>query len=120
MFHIGGGLMKEIKAYECEICGELYKDIDKSLKCESFGKETQLASIGDMFKYDVNGKGKVHLLVRIFNITEEGHQLTYHFEDKFFNPETNIESWCENDRRKITGNETFKKICKPMNNNIVE
>lgn len=76
--------MKEVKMYQCEICKEVYYERKDAIECESEGKESPLAEIGQECWYEVKmggGWSPFHIPVRILEIEDEGHYIKYNLEE---------------------------------------
>lgn len=68
--------MKEIKMYQCEICKKLYTSGKEAFECETRGKETPLANIGQKVMYNFGCDWSELIVTKII---DHGHELEYKF-----------------------------------------
>lgn len=103
-------MMRKIDMYQCEICKSVHYSESDALRCENKGKETPLASIGDLVQYRIEisgGYADIFTELRIKSIEDKGHYLIYYFEEYY----PDYDMWDENIHfNSVWGNDEFKKL----------
>lgn len=101
--------MKKVTMYKCEICNEIYESGSEALNCESKGEEEPLANIGNIVDFYLDtgdaDYDQFAANLRIYKITQEGHNCIYEFEEKDRNDE-----WVSTLYYKCNDNESFSKF----------
>lgn len=88
-------MAKAVTRYQCEICGKLYDDEVSAVSCEDIGKETPLATVGELVDFRIEMSGGWNdwfVEVRVSDIVDNGHYLIYYFEEY----DSVTDSWDDN------------------------